>query len=126
MRSGISTALSLGLGLGLLPVTGMAHHSFAAEFSRDLPIAITGTVTKVEWTNPHTRFYVDVEDTGGEVVNWDLELGSPNVLMRRGWKRTDLQPGDLVTVKGFRSRNEPYVANASEVVLVENGKRLFE
>jgi hypothetical protein len=101
-----------------------AHHAFSAEFSRDLPLEITGTVTKVEWMNPHARFYVDVEDESGEVVNWDFELGSPNMLMRRGWTRNSLQPGDVVTVTGHRARNAPHVGNAGSVVLGD-GRKVF-
>ena len=68
-------------------VATLAHHSFDAEFDRNKPITLKGAVTKVEWTNPHARFYVDVPDAGGKVTNWEFELGSPNGLMRRGWTR---------------------------------------
>jgi hypothetical protein len=107
------------------PVTGHAHHAFAAEFSRDLPITVTGTVTKVEWTNPHARFYVDAKDeASGETVNWDFELASPNGLMRRGWTRNSMKIGDVVTVTGHRAKNHPHVGNASTVTLAD-GKKLF-
>jgi hypothetical protein len=102
----------------------VAHHSFSAEFDRELPVTVTGTVTKVEWMNPHARFYVDVLDEDGESINWDFELGSPNNLMRRGWTRHSLEIGDTVTVTGFRARNHPHVGNASTVTDA-NGKRLF-
>lgn len=100
------------------------HHSFAAEFDANQPVTLTGTVTRVEWTNPHARFYIDVKDDGGRLVNWDLELGSASGLLRRGWSRTSLKPGDVVTVSGFRARRAPHVANAREVTL-SDGRRVL-
>ncbi len=105
------------------PIAALAHHAFAAEFDRDQPIEVTGTVTLVEWMNPHARFYVDVEENG-KVVNYDFELGSPNGLMRQGWRRDSLQPGDLVTVSGWRARNDPHVGNARSVKLAD-GRDVF-
>jgi hypothetical protein len=104
--------------------TASAHHSFAAEFDRDMPITVTGTVTKVEWANPHARFYIDAKDDSGKTVNWDFELASPNGLMRRGWNRNSMKLGDLVTVTGHRAKNNPLVGNASSVTLAD-GKKLF-
>lgn len=115
-------AASLAISVGTLPA--WSHHSFEAEFSRDLPVDVTGTVTSVEWMNPHARFYVDVEDENGEVVNWNFELASPNGLMRRGWTRNSLKVGDVVTVVGSRAKNAPNVGNASTVTLA-NGQRMF-
>lgn len=112
------------IGCSSIPAGALAHHAFAAEFDRALPIEITGTVTKVEWMNPHARFYVDAEDENGEIVNWDFELGSPNGLMRQGWRRDSLKPGDTVTVTGWRARNAPNVGNARTVTLAD-GKRVF-
>lgn len=106
------------------PISAVAHHSFGAEFDRDQPIEITGTVTNVEWMNPHARFYVDAVDENGETVNWDFELGSPNGLMRQGWRRDTLKPGDIVTVTGWRARNAPNVGNARTVTLAD-GIRVF-
>lgn len=94
-----------------------AHHSFSAEFDRDKPITLTGTVTKVEWTNPHARIYLDVEEDGGKVVNWDFELGPPNGLMRQGWNRNSLRQGHVVTINGFLSKDQEHVANARSVFL---------
>lgn len=107
-----------------IPIAADAHHSFSAEFSRDLPIEVTGTVTNVEWMNPHARFYIEAEDENGETVEWDFELTSPNVLMRRGWRHDSLQVGDEVTVEGFRARNAPHVGNAGDVTLAD-GTVLF-
>ena len=103
----------------------VAHHSFAAEFDRSMPITVTGAVTKVEWANPHARFYIDAKDEAtGETVNWDFELASPNGLMRRGWNRNSMKIGDVVTVTGSRAKNNPLVGNASTVTLAD-GKKLF-
>jgi hypothetical protein len=101
-----------------------AHHSFAAEFDRDKPISLTGTVTKLEWTNPHARIYIDVKDAKGNVVNWDFELGPPNGLMRRGWNRNSLRQGHVVTINGFLSKTAPHVANARTVKLAD-GREVF-
>jgi hypothetical protein len=101
-----------------------AHHSFAAEFDANSPIELTGTVTKVEWANPHTFFYIDVSDSGGKVANWALELGSPNGLMRRGWTRNSMQVGDVVTIAGWRAKDGSYKGNARSVTL-STGKKLF-
>jgi hypothetical protein len=101
-----------------------AHHSFAAEFDRDKPITLTGTVTKLEWTNPHARIYIDVKDQKGNVVNWDFELGPPNGLMRRGWTRNSLRQGHVVTINGFLSKTAPHVANARTVKLAD-GREVF-
>jgi hypothetical protein len=111
-------------GALLLSAAASAHHSFAAEFDRAMPITVTGTVTKVEWMNPHARFYIDAKDDTGKTVNWDFELASPNGLMRRGWNRNSMKIGDAVTVTGHRAKNNPLVGNASTVTLAD-GKRLF-
>jgi hypothetical protein len=102
----------------------VAHHSFAAEFDRTKTLTLTGTVTKVEWANPHARFYIDVKDQSGKLNNWDFELGSPNGLMRRGWTRNSLKIGDVVTVTGWAAKVSPYVGNAGTVTLA-NGKKVF-
>jgi len=101
-----------------------AHHSFAAEYDREQPITVTGTVTALEWTNPHARLYVDAVGDDGEMVHWDLELGPPNGLMRLGWRRDSLVPGTVVTVEGFRSRTQSNVANARTVKL-SDGRQVF-
>lgn len=109
-------------GCAATPLAAIAHHAFAAEFDRNQPIEITGKVSKVEWMNPHARIYVDVTDANGETVNWNLEMGSPNGLMRRGWRRDSLKPGDAVTVTGWRARNNPLVGNIDEVIMPDGSK----
>jgi hypothetical protein len=121
-------ARAAGLGLivilspGAVPVS--AHHSFAAEYDANRPLTLTGTVTKVEWTNPHARLFVDVKDESGKVNHWDFELGPPNGLMRRGWNRNSLKPGHVVVVTGFHSKTEGFIANARTVSLTD-GRQLF-
>ena len=105
-----------------VPLTATAHHAFAAEFDRNQPIEITGKVSKVEWMNPHARIYVDVTDADGKTVNWNLEMGSPNGLMRRGWRRDSLKPGDQVTITGWRARNNPLVGNIDDVIMPDGSK----
>jgi len=101
-----------------------AHHSFAAEFNADAPIALSGVVTKIEWRNPHTFFYIDVETDDGDFETWALEMGSPNGLMRRGWTRNSLQIGDEVSVEGSRAKDGSLKGNVRTVVLA-SGERLF-
>jgi hypothetical protein len=108
--------------VAMTPSGAFAHHAFAAEFDRDQPIEITGSVTKVEWMNPHARIYIDVKDVSGATVNWNLEMGSPNGLMRRGWRRDSLKPGDIVTITGWRARNNPLVGNIDEVTMPDGSK----
>jgi uncharacterized protein DUF6152 len=107
-----------------LSQNALAHHSFTAEFDREMPIQVTGTVTRVEWTNPHARFYVEASAENGQTVEWDFELTTPNMLFRRGWSPTALKPGDTVTVSGWRARNAPHVGNAGSVKLAD-GRELF-
>jgi DNA/RNA endonuclease YhcR with UshA esterase domain len=115
----------LAAGLGLLaPSAALAHHSFSAEYDAKKPVTLKGTVTKVEWTNPHARFYVDVKDDSGNVTTWNLELASPNVLIRNGWTRHSLNVGDQVTVEGAQAKDGSQMANARSVVLAD-GKRVF-
>jgi len=86
---------------------------------------MTGAVTKVEWMNPHTWFYIDVKDESGKVTNWAVEMGSPNGLMRAGWTRNSMKVGDVVTVEGSRAKDGSTNANARSVTLASTGKKLF-
>ena len=118
------TGFAAGLALLLAALPGSAHHSFAAEFDASKPVNLTGAVTKVEWMNPHTWFYIDVKDETGKVTNWAVEMGSPNGLMRAGWTRNSLKQGDSVTVSGSLAKDGSNLANARQVTLAD-GKRVF-
>ena len=122
VRNLFVAAAAVGLMLPAVPIR--AHHAFAAEYDADKPITLTGTVTKLEWLNPHARIYIDVKDESGTVVNWDCELGPPNGLMRRGWNRNSLKAGHVVTITGFRSKLSPTNANARTVKLPD-GRQVF-
>src|SRR5580692_12284252 len=119
-KLGILIACGAGLLMSALPV--FAHHSFAAEYDASKPVDLKGVVTKVEWTNPHARFYVDVKDENGKVTNWNFELASPNVLGRQGWTRHSLNIGDIITVEGSRAKDGSQMANARTVTLADGKK----
>lgn len=122
MKASLLCGLAMVLGLAAVPA--IAHHSFAAEYDAAKPITLTGTVTKVEWMNPHARFYIDVKDESGKMTNWELELGSPNGLMRRGWTRHSMKEGDVVMVQGSLAKDGSSLANARTVKL-SDGRQLF-
>src|SRR5580692_3149086 len=103
----------------------LAHHSGAAEFDSKKKIDLTGVVTKVEWTNPHAHFYLDVKDASGNVVNWNLELASPNVLIRNGWRRNSIKPGDTVSVTGTRAKDSPTYGSAGTITFQDGHKLNF-
>jgi hypothetical protein len=124
MRRRASFALVAGLGMILAAIPIMAHHSFAAQFDRNKPATLTGPVTKIEWINPHARFFMDAKDANGKVVNWEIELTSTAGLLRRGWTRNSLKIGETVTVNGSRAKDGSNVANATTVTL-SDGKRVF-
>src|SRR4030095_13249024 len=102
----------------------MAHHSFAAQFDRNKPMTLVGPVTKIDWINPHARIFLDVKGADGKVVNWEIELGAPAILMRNGWARNAIKVGEVVTINGSLAKDGSNLANASSVTLA-NGKRVF-
>ena len=118
-----AASLAVLLG-GVGPV--MAHHSFAAEYDANKPIKLSGTVTKIEWTNPHCYFYIDVKNVEtGKIDNWALELGNPNALLRNGWTPNSVKIGEEVTVEGTRAKDGTFLGNARSMVLASTGQRLF-
>jgi hypothetical protein len=102
-----------------------AHHSFGAEYDGNKPVTLTGVLTKIEWTNPHSHFFVDVKDASGAVANWKFEGYPPSVLYRTGWKRdVSMKPGDTITIFGWRARDGTNWAHAREITLMD-GKHLY-
>jgi hypothetical protein len=118
--------------LGILGITGvilaaaplMAHHSFAAEYDAKKPIELKGTITKVDWMNPHVYFYIDVKDDSGKIANWAFEMGPPRLLERGGWKKTTMKEGDEVIVSGTLAKDGGKHGNARSVTLANTGQKL--
>lgn len=120
MRTG-TRIFGLAALLLFLRCPSSAHHAFAAEFDAGGSIVLTGAVTKISWLNPHTRFYMRVRDGRGAAIQWEMVLGSPNVLIRQGWTRTFLKEGDQITVTGFRAKDGSHMA-AARTVRFPNGQ----
>jgi hypothetical protein len=118
------TIRAAAIALLLAAMRASAHHAFAAEYDAHKRVTISGTVTGFDWTNPHAWLYVALKDQEDKAAHWSFEMGSPNGLLHRGWKRTELKPGDQVTVEGFRSKDGRTVANAATVTLPD-GRKLF-
>lgn len=115
-------AAAAGVLAAVVPV--LAHHSFAAEFDKDQKVTLKGTITKMDWVNPHSWLYISVKGPDGQMQEWELEFGAPNALFRRGWKKDSLPVGTEVTVTAYRAKTMPHRANAEDVILPD-GKKLF-
>lgn len=122
MQRGIA-ALLVAIGLVCWGLSIAAHHSFAAQYDRNKPITLKGTITKMEWANPHIYFYIDVDDHGA-AVNWAIEGGAPNTLYRAGWRKDSAKVGEVVTVDGFLARDGSKLVNMQNAVLAD-GRKLF-
>ena len=124
MRKGVVALLALALGVMASAGPAIAHHSFAAEFDSNKQVTLKGHVTKVEWTNPHVWFYLNVKNASGTVENWGFEMGPPHGLQSRGWTRTTMKLGDEIEVNGSLAKNGSKRVNARAVVMVSTGQRL--
>ena len=118
-------ALIAGLLVPTIGLQSAAHHSFAAQYNSDDPVEFDGVVTRVEWKNPHAHFYVDVSGPDGTVENWDMELASPNMLVRNGWKRDLLKQGDRIHVTGSRANDGTNTAATSLITLPDGNQLTF-
>ena len=123
MRTKLSVVV-VGFGVLLATLPAVAHHSFAAEFDSAQPVTLSGTVTKMEWINPHAWIHLDVKKPDGKVESWEIETGNPSALIRRGFNRNSLPPGVEITVQGFRAKDGGMRANGRDLTF-KDGKKLF-
>lgn len=124
MKNTLFLAATIVCGLVAAAAPLAAHHAFAAQYDRNKPATLVGPVTRMDWINPHARFFMDVKDASGKVVHWEVELGAPAILLRRGWTRNALPIGQTVTVNGSMAKDGSNLVNASTVTL-SDGKRVF-
>ena len=123
MRAKLSVVVA-GLGLMLAAVPVLAHHSFAAEYDAQKPVKFQGTVTQMEWINPHAWIHMDVKQADGKVVNWMVEAGAPNALLRRGFNKQSLLPGTVILVEGYQAKDGAMRANGRDITYTD-GRKLF-
>lgn len=121
-RTGLTEAVCAALLFAAMPAP--AHHAFSAEFDANKSVKVSGTVTKLEWTNPHAWLFVDVKDQSGKITNWGFEMGSPNTLIRQGWRRSALKEGDQISIEGYAAKDGSSLANARSVTLPD-GRKVF-
>jgi hypothetical protein len=112
------------VALGSLTTPVLAHHAFTAEFDASKPVTLRGTVTKMEWVNPHSWIHLDVKGPDGKVETWAIEAGAPNAMFRRGWNKNSIPVGIEIVVEGYRAKNGKNIANGRDVLLPD-GKKLF-
>jgi len=124
MKKGLVALLALALGVIAAATPLLAHHSFAAEFDSAKQVTLKGYVTKIEWTNPHVWFYLNVKNQQGQMENWGFEMGPPHGLQARGWTRTTMKLGDEIEVNGSLAKNGSKRVNARNVVMVSTGQKL--
>jgi hypothetical protein len=113
----LTHALVLVVGTALAAMPGWAHHSFAAEYDASKAVRITGVISKVEWTNPHSYLYVDMKDDHGNRITWTCEGGAPNALSRRGFRKNDIKIGDTVTIDGYGAKDGSHLMDARRITL---------
>lgn len=124
MRTTLVSVLAISTGLLAATAPMLAHHSFAAEFDGAKPVVVTGTVTKMDWVNPHSWIYMDVKGDDGVVVNWGLETAPPNILYRAGWRKDSVKTGDTITVHGFQAKDGSRTLAARDITTTD-GRKLF-
>ena len=124
MRASLAIGLMAAVGMLAAAVPAVAHHAFSAEFDADMPVTLRGTVTRMEWVNPHAWIHIDVEKEDGTTEAWMVEGGAPNALLRRGFTKNSLPPGTVVFVEGYQAKDGAMRANGRDITF-EDGSKLF-